>query len=109
MICKFSRKGNIYLWVGFGYVTEVIKYVGLQGVRLTLAQNYNPSMCTDWVDYWLVECMFLGKFEVIDHQLPYILGDIFTQSTLKMVNFMNVNNYWNFTFNIFHQLNVTQR
>ena len=42
--------------------------------------------------------MFLGNFEVIDHQVPYILRNIITQSTLQMVNFMNVNNYWHCTF-----------
>ena len=36
--------------------------------------------------------MFLRNFEVIDHQVPYILRNLVTQSTLQMVNFMKVNN-----------------
>jgi hypothetical protein len=40
--------------------------------------------------FWHVKCMFLNNIEVTHHQVPYILRNLVTQSTLKMVDFMNV-------------------
>ena len=40
--------------------------------------------------------MFLGTFEIIELQVPYIVRNLVTQSTLKMVDFMNVK--WHCTF-----------
>ena len=34
--------------------------------------------------------MFLSNIEVIDHQVPYILRNLVTQSPLKMVYFMKI-------------------
>ena len=39
---------------------------------------------------WHVKHMFLINIEVIDHQVHYILRNFVTQSTLKMIDFMNI-------------------
>jgi hypothetical protein len=37
-----------------------------------------------------VKHMFLGNIEVTNHKVSYILRNIVTQSTLKMIDFVNV-------------------
>jgi hypothetical protein len=40
--------------------------------------------------FWHVKRMFLDNIGVIDHQVPYNLRNFFTQSTLKMINYINI-------------------